>query len=165
MAQVSVHRGPYTSIPSDTSPGLRFLKGILQALDSLEPPATPIGAFLSPSAQFIINGGKPIPSSAISSMLSSRREKLIAFRHDVTVAWDVEKDDGKRTVMYESVSITVFKSDPENQEVKVPEFNVIELDPNQNGREGFVATELRSYMDTTPITQRAVELQKVQRKE
>lgn len=77
------------------------------------------------------------------------------------MAWDVEKDDGKRTVMYESVSVTVFKKDPERKEIKVPEFNVMELEPMEKGFAGLVGVELRSYLETTPITQRLSELREL----
>ncbi len=91
-------------------------------------------------------------------MLKSRAEKLRVFHHDIKAVWDIEKEDGKRTVMYESVSVTVFESDPEKTEIKVPEFNVIESEPVENGSEGVGAVELRSYLETKPITQRGSEL-------
>ncbi|OJD13045.1 hypothetical protein AJ78_06460 [Emergomyces pasteurianus Ep9510] len=77
-----------------------------------------------------------------------------------------EKSIARKTVMYESVSVTVFKSDPERKEVRVPEFNVIELEPvdgnsggdGERGFEGLWAVELRCWMDSSPVTTRAKEI-------
>ena len=131
---------------------------MLPALDSLEPLTNPIIPFLSPNARFIVNGGSPIPVSEVLTMLDARAKKLSVFHHDVLVAWDVEMDGGKRTVMYESVSVTTFSNDPEKKEVKVPEFNIVELEPMDGGAEGLIAVELRCYMDAKPIMQRVSEL-------
>lgn len=60
--------------------------------------------------------------------------------------------------MYESVSVSTLKRDPEKKGVEVFEFNIIELEPMDGGVEGLVATELRVYMDAHPITQRLNEL-------
>src|SRR5207248_10874454 len=112
-------------IPLDASPGLRFLKDFLPRLDSLEPDANPIASFLAPGASFVVNGGNPSTADVVRSMFKMRSEKLGLFRHDVKVAWDIERSDKKRTVMYESVSVTVFKADREQKAVEVPEFNII----------------------------------------
>lgn len=87
-------------------------------------------------------------------MLNSKAAKLDAFHHDVKIAWDVGNGDGRRTLMYESMSVAVHKNDPEKVEVKVPEFNIIELVPMKKDFEGLVAVELRSYIRTKPIVQR-----------
>jgi hypothetical protein len=158
MAKVFTHHGHCENIPTDASPGLRFIKAFLPALDSLEPSLNPIGPFLASKAHFVINGGSPTPAHLVIGMLDSRGKKLSFFHHDMKVAWDMEKDGGKRTVMYESVSVTVFRNDTEKVEVKVPEFNIIELEPLQNGSNVLVAVELRSYLETKPIMQRVSEL-------
>ncbi|KAF7513383.1 hypothetical protein GJ744_009804 [Endocarpon pusillum] len=154
MPEAFIFMGPYPLISSDASPGLRFLKAILQALDSLEPSISPLAPFLAPDALFIFNSGEPVAANQIIAMLHSRAAKLDAFHHDMKIAWDVEKGDGRRTVMYESMSVTVHKNDPEKVELKVPEFNIIELVPMEKGFEGLVAVELRSYIGTNPIVQR-----------
>jgi hypothetical protein len=158
MATVSVHRGHHGSIPSDASPGLLFLKSMLPARDSLDPLTNPIIPFLSPTARFTVNGCSPIPRSEVLTMLDARAKKLSVFHLDVLVAWDVEMDGGKRTVMYESISVTTFSNDAEKMEVKVPEFNIVELEPIDGGVEGLIAVELRCYMDAKPIMQRVSEL-------
>jgi hypothetical protein len=91
-------------------------------------------------------------------MLNSRSCKLSTFYRSVEVAWDMGKQDGKRTILYESVNLTVFKNDPEQRNLKVPEFNFIGLEPMEYGSEGLGAVELRSSLETKPITQRVSEL-------
>jgi hypothetical protein len=169
----TVHHGPASSISSDASPGLLFLKAFLPALDSLSPAMQPIAPFLTPSAVFEMNGGSPVPAAAVAAMMDMRAEQLQAFRHDVVCAWDVA-DEGaggswssggaarKRTVMFESVSVTVFdvNLDPEGKEVLVPEFGIIELEPMQGGILGLGATRLRTYMDAQPVVRRHAELRR-----
>jgi hypothetical protein len=150
MPQVYIHHGPLSTISQTASPGLIFLKNFLPALDSLDPASSPVRSFLAPNATFIFNNGAPTPSSDILSMIESRSEMLSKFYHEVRLAWDTEKEeDGKRTVMYESTSITVFKEDPEQFEVRVREFNVIELEVDEHGV--LKAVELRVFMDATPV--------------
>lgn len=59
--------------------------------------------------------------------------------------------------MYESTSITVFKEDPEHLEVKVPEFNIIEIETDGKGL--WKAVELRTFMDAKPVQDRVSKLQ------
>jgi hypothetical protein len=163
MPEVHVHYGSYDSIPQAASPGLVFLRKFLPALDSLQPSLNPISPFLAPTATFIMNGNSSQPVDQILPMLDTRSKHLAKFHHKVTVAWDIEQeDDGssreRRTVMYESSSITVFKHDPEKLEISVREFNIVELERSKEAggdEQGFVAVELRSYMDAGPIKERA----------
>ncbi|KAK9233803.1 hypothetical protein V1525DRAFT_392103, partial [Lipomyces kononenkoae] len=73
-------------------------------------------------------------------------------------AWDIagpaataDGNGSTRTVLYESVSITKFKDDPQQVAVEVPEFNVIELNSAASDPSKFVAVELRSYLDPKPV--------------
>ncbi|CAM6104452.1 unnamed protein product [Calypogeia fissa] len=91
-------------------------------------------------------------------MLKMRSEKVSVFHHSVKKCWDLEREDGKRTVMYESISTTVLKCDPEEKAVEIPEFNVVELEEMEGGVEGLGAYELRVYMDAQPVMQRFKEL-------
>ena len=76
-------------------------------------------------------------------------------------AWDiVSREAGKRTVMYESVSVTVFKDDEEGVRVQVPEFNVLELERMEDGVEGLGVWELRTFMDAGPVVKRMGEIKK-----
>jgi hypothetical protein len=174
MAKITfVHHGPVSSIPSDASPGLLFLKAYLPALDSLSPATQPIAPFLTPLAVFMTNGGSPVPAATIASLMNIRAGQLQAFRHDVVCAWDVADEGdgesrssggeaGKRTVMFESVSVTAFNAnlDPEGKEVLVPEFGIIELEPMQGGILGLGAARLRTYMDAQPVMKHHTELRK-----
>lgn len=177
MTEASIHRGPYTAIPPTASPGLLFLRDLLPALDSLGPfdakpsehgaaaadqplPPPDLRQYLAPGATFIMNGGPPIQAVDVLQMLPKRSERLSRFHHDVRMAWDVAADDGsgRRTVMYESTSISTFKADPDAVEVRVAEFNVVELVPVADpatGKTSLKALQLRAFLDGAPVTSRA----------
>lgn len=94
-------------------------------------------------------------------MLTMRGQKLARFGHEVHAAWDIEgggdgDGPGSRTVMYESTSVTVFKDDPEATEIKVREFNVVEL---VGGEGDWKARELRTFMDASAVYKHAQKLQ------
>ena len=174
MSQVSIHRGPYTAIPADASPGLLFLRALLPELDSLGPfDGTPkLMSLLAPSAVFVINGGAPMPARDVLPMFERRAETVAEFRHEVDVAWDMARGNdgdggvGARTVMYESTSVTVCKDDPEGVEVRVRECNVLELVParegdGEGGAAGFKAVELRAFLDGAAVASRAQALLKL----
>lgn len=67
-------------------------------------------------------------------------------------------------MMYESVSVTVYGNDPEKMEVKVPEFNIVELKRMDGSVSELLAVELRCYMDAKPVMQRACELARIEAK-
>ncbi|KAK9482761.1 hypothetical protein V1527DRAFT_316580 [Lipomyces starkeyi] len=164
MSQKSVHVGEYHSIPDDASPGLLFMKEFLPVLDSLNE-NTSIAKFVLPETRFIV-GDNIINADAFATMVRVRSSKLSFFYHHVKHAWDLpapsmagdDRSSGRRTVLYESVSITKFKDDPQQLPVQVPEFNVIELEPSASDRGKFVAVELRSYLDPKPVIQRREQL-------
>ncbi|KAK9384204.1 hypothetical protein V1515DRAFT_422445 [Lipomyces mesembrius] len=99
-------------------------------------------------------------------MVRVRSSKLSFFYHQVKHAWDLPApsvtadgcSSGRRTVLYESVSVTKFKDDPQQLPVQVPEFNVIELEPSASESGKFVAVELRSYLDPKPVMHRREQL-------
>jgi hypothetical protein len=162
MTETHIHKGPYSEIPATASPGLLFLKSLLPALDSLGPfKDTPeLSNYLAPDATFVMNGGAAIPAVSVLQMLPKRGEKLSKFHHDVHMAWDFAAVDGSgtRTVMYESTSTSCFKLDPEAEEIKVAEFNIIELVPTVDSVTGVTelkALQLRAFLDGAPVTARA----------
>ncbi|EON98209.1 hypothetical protein UCRPA7_6264 [Phaeoacremonium minimum UCRPA7] len=160
MAQTTIHHGPSTSIPSGASPGLQFLKGFLAVLDSLDPDQVQtLTNFLTPDAAFAINGGAPVPTEQVLSMLTMRGQKLARFGHEVHVAWDIESGAGSRTVMYESTSVTVFKDDPAAAEIRVREFNIVELVGGGQDGASWKAKELRTFMDASAVYKHAQSLQ------
>ncbi|KAK9372463.1 uncharacterized protein V1513DRAFT_452295 [Lipomyces chichibuensis] len=163
MSQQSVHLGEYHSIPEDASPGLVFLKNFLPVLDSLDENVS-IAPFVSPNARFIM-GDTVTSVDKFATMARIRSAKLSFFCHCVKHAWDIagpSATDGsgsKRTVLYESVSITKFKDDPQQVAVEVAEFNVIELESTESDPSKFVAVELRSYLDPKPVLLRREQMQ------
>jgi hypothetical protein len=157
MAKAYTHTGPYQTIPSTASPGLRFLRAFLPAVDSLNPAANPLGRYLTPNAVFIINGGEPTPAETIIGMMQMRGQRLKTFRHGVKSAWDIETGNGTRMVMYETVSVTIFKDDPEEKAIEVSEFSTVELEPvdgREGGFEGLAASVLKTFMDANPVMNR-----------
>lgn len=167
MAQTHIHKGSYQSIPGNASPGLLFLKAILPELDSLGPfLGTPqLANYLAPNATFIINNGAPVEASNVLGMLEMRASKLEKFGHNVDMAWDIDNADGSRTVMYESTSVTVFKEDKEGVEVRIKEFNIIELAASSDGKglNGLHAVQLRAYLDGSPVVERATAMMKAEK--
>ncbi|OAA69490.1 hypothetical protein ISF_02760 [Cordyceps fumosorosea ARSEF 2679] len=181
-AGAHVHCGPYDAIADTASPGLLFLRRLLPALDSLGPfdddarhhrdagagpqqeqkqPPSDLIDLLAPGATFVMNGGPALPAVDVLQMLPKRAARLTRFHHDVRMAWDVAARDGsgRRTVMYESSSLSTFRADPEAVEVRVAEFNVVELVPvvadEDTGRTELRALQLRAFLDGGPVTSRA----------
>ena len=93
-----------------------------------------------------------MPAENVLPMLTTRGQKLSAFGHDVHIAWDIAKEYGSRTLMYESTSSTVFKEDAEGAVAEVEEFNIIEL---VSAGEGLKADELRTFMGASSVSERA----------
>ncbi|KAK2606246.1 hypothetical protein QQS21_003294 [Conoideocrella luteorostrata] len=159
MAQTFIHYGPHHHISPTASPGLLFLKQILPALDTLGPfhGQPELANYLAPGATFTINNGPPVEAANVLNMLEMRAQKLSKFGHNLETAWDIDKGDGTRTVMYESTSVTVFKEDAEGVEVRIKEFNLIELESKDTGKGwiGLHAVKLVAYLDGSPVTERA----------
>ncbi|RJE25749.1 hypothetical protein PHISCL_01937 [Aspergillus sclerotialis] len=179
---VTTHTGPTSLIPSDASPGLLFLKAWLIAIDTLDPTTHPIEPLLAKRATLIMGNEPPSHAKHISPMLEVRAKHLEAFGHELLIAWDIElsgkgesiegeetetgtdekkeqmKKRGRRTVMFEAVPSTVFKNDPDKFEIKVKEFNIIELEESSHGDGRLLATEIRTYMDSRPVQDRAARL-------
>jgi hypothetical protein len=184
MQQVYTHEGPYESIPSTASPGLQFLRHFLPALDSLDPTTNPVSPFIHPDARVFVGSGPPNRGTDVVGLLNVRQRHIQHFHHEVHKAWDIARTDtgngngnGPRTVMFEATSGTVFRNDPDEFEVRVREFNILELessgsgsgpgpqsrsdsDGDDEGKGGFVAVEMRTYMDAWPVQDQAARLQR-----
>ena len=167
--KTTIHHGPYTTIPTPTTPGLHFLKTFLPALDSLDAESHPIAPFLHPDADLSVNSNPPNKGSQVLPLLEVRSKHLAAFGHEVEVAWDIdleqEDDDerqGKcrRTVMFEATSSTVFRDDPDQFAVKVKEFNILDIKKQDAGSGSeFQVVQMRTYLDARPVQDRAARLQ------
>jgi hypothetical protein len=105
-----------------------------------------------------MNGGSAIPLSNMLPMFEQRAKKLTMFQHEISRAWDIVAARGKRTVIYESFSVTVFKDDVEGMKVQILELNIAELEPMDGGVEGLGVVELRVFMDGSPVVRRMGEV-------
>lgn len=80
----------------------------IRAVDTMhKEPDPPVSAFLSPMAEFCFNGGDSFSGEKVVGMLAGRGTMLESFSHegfDVRV-WDLEGQDGKRTVFLETTSV------------------------------------------------------------
>jgi hypothetical protein len=150
MAQVTIHHGSYQSIPPTASPGLLFLQAFLPVMDSLDP-SPAITPFLTPQTRFLINDTQLLQET-LTSMHRMRSERLEVFKHDVSIAWDIQHEHG-HTVIFESVSITRFRGDTVDN--RVTEMNVWEL--GSEGGEELKLVEARCCMDPINVQKRAKE--------
>jgi hypothetical protein len=147
----NVHYGSYETIPDSASEGLLFLKSFLSVLDSLDA-SPPIDPYVFNTTQFVLNRDAPITVEKLSEMHQMRHRMLQVFRHDVTRAWEIERDAGI-TVIFESESTTQFKG--YDVQVKVAEMNTWELKRVSWGR--LRLTEARCWMDPSAVQKRANE--------
>ena len=159
MAQTTIHKGSYQSIPDSASPGLVYLKNTLPALDSLDAAASAsaLSASVAPGVTFTLNGAPPVGLQEVLAAHSTRSEKVARMAHDVLTAWDIVNDpsSGARTVIYESANITAFKPEPDN-ELPSHEVTIIELVPGDGG--SLKATSLRTYLNAAQVAQKAIAL-------
>lgn len=161
MAQTFIHTGTHTSIPDSASPGLLFVRYLLPILDSLDPEsvAAELDNALTPDSTFTINGGQALTAEKVRPMQLMRSKKVSSFGHEVKAAWDIDLGGGARTVMYESISTTVMKQDPQALELPVPEITIIELVATPGaGVGGYRAKSMRTYMHPASINQRTAAL-------
>ncbi|KAJ5152611.1 uncharacterized protein N7482_009089 [Penicillium canariense] len=184
---VTIHRGPYETIPPTASPGLLFLQRFLPATDSLDPNKLSISPFFTPNAPIIVGSNPPSATSGTIPLLQVRGRQVAQFHHEVHIAWDMDlnRETGavnamtdtatgpntgtpfapltggvlvKRTVMFEATSETVFKQDPDQFPVKVREFNILDLEGNS--LDDLQIVEMRIFSDSRPVQARAAELHK-----
>ncbi|CDM34259.1 hypothetical protein DTO013E5_2347 [Penicillium roqueforti] len=87
---VSIYHGPYESIPDNASPGLKFLKRFLPALDSLTPGENVISPFFTSSAPILIASDPPTTASQAVPILEVRSRHTSKFHHHVDLAWDID---------------------------------------------------------------------------
>ncbi|KXG48529.1 uncharacterized protein PGRI_023990 [Penicillium griseofulvum] len=87
---VTIHHGPYESIPPTASPGLKFLQRFLPALDSLSPTENQITPFFTPSAPILVGSDPPTAANQAVILLEVRSHHMCKFHHDVHLAWDID---------------------------------------------------------------------------
>ncbi|RFU24204.1 hypothetical protein B7463_g12133, partial [Scytalidium lignicola] len=77
--------------------------------------------------QVAFDAGSSTIALTFDSLLLTLTHPKLLVRPQRQIAWNIAKEDGGRTVIYESTSFTVVKDDEEGVEVKVKEFSIAEL--------------------------------------
>lgn len=185
---VSIHRGPYESIPRNASPGLQFFSRFLPAVGSVNPSQDPISSFFRSNGSIII-GSNPLKPVQSAKHYESQSRSLSYFHCHVHMAWDLdltstdphtvdphsigvsqisldrpetEAQDSslfvKHSVMFEATSETIFKDDPDRFPVKIREFNILDLEGASDADLRII--QMRMFLDAKPIQARAASLTK-----
>ncbi|KAK6077189.1 hypothetical protein SCUP234_00867 [Seiridium cupressi] len=149
MATTSIHIGSLESIPGGASPGLLFLKELLPSWDALGKPPKPVREFFNNETSFVTNSNDPTPVGQVLQGLIKRVDRLAKLHREVTAAYDIGKEDGTRTVIFEAINSRVLKNDPSNTEVKGKEVTVLELKP-VDGK--LVAVEVRTTLENHALS-------------
>ncbi|CAI7584154.1 unnamed protein product [Penicillium manginii] len=142
----SIHHGPYETIPPTASPGLLFLKSFLPAVDTLDPTIHPLSPLFTPNAPILICINLPSTASATFPLLKVRIWDINLSQKDAATTNETENNSKhgmsdkttlyaplpglmhlKRTAMFEAMSSTNFRNDPDEFVVKVREFNILDL--------------------------------------
>ncbi|KAJ5118250.1 hypothetical protein N7448_009965 [Penicillium atrosanguineum] len=89
-SSVTIHHGPYDSIPDTASPGLKFLKRFLPAMDSARDSDDQIAPLFTPNAPIIIGSNPPTFAYRTTPLMQVRSDHFSHFHHDVHVAWDID---------------------------------------------------------------------------
>lgn len=144
MAATSIHTGDIASIPSSATPGLLFLKDLLPSWDALGKPPKPVREFFNSETTFVTNSNDPTPVGQVLQGLVKRVDRLAKLSREVTIAYDIGKKDGGRTVIFEAINSRVLKNDPSSTEVKGKEVTILELKP-VDGK--LVAVEVRTTLE------------------
>ncbi|KAK5807489.1 hypothetical protein VI817_001747 [Penicillium citrinum] len=92
-SKITIHHGPYETIPEKTSPGLSFLKSFLPALDTLDPASNSLTPFFTPNAPILIGSNPPSTADATIPLLEIRSRHLSHFHHHIHIAWDIDLSD------------------------------------------------------------------------
>lgn len=109
------YSGRFDGVSKSGSPGLRFLAVYVEAIDALDRESTKakqLVGLISPSTNFITNGGEPSSLSQVEGMFVHRAAMLSRFTHaeHAINATDLahDDDDGCRTVICETTSRLKF---------------------------------------------------------
>lgn len=102
----------------------------------------------------------PAPSQSPQSPLSGKGKGKVAEGKSAEEQKTSEERNRKRkrTVMFEATSTTIFKNDPDRFAIKIKEFTVLELEGSIDDEERLVVAEIRTYLDSTPVQDRAARL-------
>ena len=152
MAQSSIHRGSYESIPSTATPGMLWIKEFLTIIDAVDDGVNAgLTSYVKPDARFMWNNqeASTITTDAVVSTLAQRNQAVASFHHEVSSVFDVPGEGDARTVILESVANITAKGGGPTK--RAPDVCVIELVKDADG--SLKGTELRTYVDNSPQDQ------------
>jgi hypothetical protein len=89
-SSVTIHHGPSDSIPDSASPGLKFLKRFLLAMDSARVSENQIAPLFTPNAPILIGSNPPTLACKTTPLMQVRSDHLPHFHHHVHIAWDID---------------------------------------------------------------------------
>src|ERR1700712_2832649 len=105
----TTHNGFFHDISDTASPGLQFLKSYISTIDALDQSTVspPLQNYFGPGHSLTTNGSNAISVEQLQPMFSMRGNMLSEFSHSKypIQAYDLERDDGKRTVISELISM------------------------------------------------------------
>ena len=182
---VSIHHGPYESIPDTASPGLRFLGRFLPAIDNLDTTQDLVSSFFKAEAPIAIDNNPPNPAYSAIPLLEVRSRHLSYFKHQVHIAWDMDlsASANSSTARENSSDLQIAGQIPESQTQDSSQKSVkrtvmfeastetiFKDDPDNfpikirefniidlegSSEEDVQVTEMRIYLDARPLQARA----------
>lgn len=94
--KVTIHHGPYETIPSTASPGLEFLKRFLPTMDSLTPSDNAIRPFFTPNAPILVGSDPPTSARQATPLMEVRGRHTARLHHEVHIAWNIDLSEVDR---------------------------------------------------------------------
>ncbi|KAF2419018.1 hypothetical protein EJ08DRAFT_654067 [Tothia fuscella] len=163
------YTGALSDLPSNSTPSLHFLTFLFQAYDSITDPEA-MESLVSPSALIHLNANPP--SQRGTATPEKQKQKWVkrssaikSISRDLSRAWDIETETGRRTVIFESLVKYVFVGDETKENVVMAEMGIVKLERVPNGMEGYGKgvggywmTELRTCHDPQNIKKKREEL-------
>jgi hypothetical protein len=105
----TTHNGSFHDISDTASPGLQFLKAYISTIDALDQSSVspPLQSYFGPGHSLTTNGSNPLSVDQLLPMFAMRGSMLSEFSHSKypIQAYDLEHENGKRTVICELISM------------------------------------------------------------
>lgn len=187
-SSVTIHHGPYDSIPDSASPGLKFLKRFLPAMDSARVSENQIAPLFTPNAPIFIGSNPPTLACRTTPLMQVRSDHLSHYHHHVHIAWDIDltrSSDPSNNISRESedfvsaTRINLYAPLPGNIGMKRTVFyeatseTILADDPDQfmvkirefnvidlqgKDEDDLQVVEMRIFTDSRPVQARAAAL-------